>query len=62
MFLNWSLMTQGAWDYPADARGYTWGAALEYITPDWALRAGRFMQPKDILAPSQPGTLQVLHF
>ncbi len=46
-FLNWSLMTHGAWDYPADARGYTWGAALEYVTPDWALRAGRFEQPKD---------------
>lgn len=46
-FLNWSLMTQGAWDYPADARGYTWGAALEYITPDWAIRAGRFMEPKE---------------
>ena len=46
-FLNWSLMTHGAWDYPADARGYTWGAALEYIRPEWALRAGRFMQPKE---------------
>ena len=46
-FLNWSLMTHGAWDYPADARGYTWGAALEYITPQWALRGGRFMQPKE---------------
>lgn len=46
-FLNWSLMTYGAWDYPADARGYTQGAALELVTPDWALRAGRFMQPKD---------------
>jgi hypothetical protein len=46
-FMNWSLMTFGAWDYPADARGYTWGAALEYITPDWAVRAGRFEQPKD---------------
>lgn len=46
-FLNWSLMTQGAWDYPADARGYTWGAALEYITPEWAVRAGRFMQPRE---------------
>jgi high affinity Mn2+ porin len=46
-FLNWSLMTHGAWDYPADARGYTWGAALEYITPLWAVRAGRFEQPKD---------------
>jgi hypothetical protein len=46
-FLNWSLMAQGAWDYPADARGYTWGAALEYIQPVWALRGGRFMLPKD---------------
>lgn len=46
-FLNWSLMTHGAWDYPADARGYTWGAALEYITPDWSLRGGRFMMPKE---------------
>ncbi len=46
-FLNWALFTYGAWDFPADARGYTSGAALEYITPDWALRAGRFMQPKE---------------
>lgn len=46
-FLNWSLMTHGAWDYPADARGYTWGTALEYLTPQWALRGGRFMQPKE---------------
>ena len=46
-FMNWSLMTLGAWDYPADARGYTWGAAAEYIRPGWALRAGRFLQPRE---------------
>ncbi len=46
-FMNWSLMTFGAWDFPADARGYTWGAALEYITPDWAVRAGRYEMPKE---------------
>ncbi|MBI3374719.1 MAG: carbohydrate porin [Betaproteobacteria bacterium] len=45
-FINWSLVTHGAWDFPADARGYTWGAALEYLAQGWALRAGRFMQPK----------------
>lgn len=45
-FLNWALFTHGAWDFPADTRGYTWGAALEYIAPDWALRAGRFLQPR----------------
>ena len=46
-FLNWAISTHGAWDYPADARGYTVGTALEYYRPDWAFRAGRFMQPKE---------------
>jgi high affinity Mn2+ porin len=45
-FLNWALMTHGAYDYAADARGYSWGLALEYFHDDWALRAGRFMMPK----------------
>ncbi len=46
-FLNWSLMTHGAYDYAADARGYSWGLALEYFHDDWRLRAGRFIQPKE---------------
>ncbi len=46
-FMNWSLMTHGAWDFPADARGYTWGAALEWITPGWSVRAGRFLMPRE---------------
>lgn len=46
-FMNWSLMTHGAWDFPADARGYTWGAALEWITPEWSVRAGRFLMPRE---------------
>ena len=45
-FLNWSLMTYGAWDFAADARGYSWGLAIEYFHDDWALRAGRFLMPK----------------
>ena len=46
-FLNWSLMTHGAWDFAADARGYSWGAALEYYHDDWVVRAGRFLMPKE---------------
>ncbi|XAH25871.1 carbohydrate porin [Xylophilus sp. GW821-FHT01B05] len=47
-FLNWSLLTYGAYDFAADSRGYTWGAALDYRHDDeWSLRAGRFMQPKE---------------
>ena len=44
-FLNWSVMTHGAYDFAADARGYSWGLALEWYHDDWALRAGRFLQP-----------------
>ena len=46
-FLNWSIMTHGAYDYAADARGYSWGAALEYDSDHWAIRAGRFIQPEE---------------
>jgi hypothetical protein len=46
-FLNWAFMTHGAYDFAADARGYTWGAALEYYDDDWAVRAGRFLQPRE---------------
>ena len=46
-FLNWSLMTYGAYDYAADSRGYSWGGALEYFDDGWAIRAGRFIQPKE---------------
>jgi hypothetical protein len=46
-FFNWALMTYGASDYAADARGYTWGLAVEWYHDDWALRLGRFAQPKE---------------
>ncbi|HTO47233.1 MAG TPA: carbohydrate porin [Burkholderiales bacterium] len=46
-FLNWSSTTYGAWDFPADARGYTWGAALEYVSPAFSGRAGWFAGPKE---------------
>jgi len=46
-FMNWALMTHGAYDYAADSRGYSWGAVLEYFQDDWTIRAGRFIQPKE---------------
>ena len=46
-FMNWSFMTHGSWDYPADARGYTTGAIVEYRTPAWSVRGGRAMQPRE---------------
>ncbi len=44
-FENWSLMTHGAFDFAADQRGYSIGAAVEYYHDDWAFRLGRFEQP-----------------
>jgi high affinity Mn2+ porin len=44
-FMNWSLMNNGAYDYPANTRGYTGGVILEYYTPGWVLRAGTALMP-----------------
>jgi hypothetical protein len=44
-FSNWALMTHGASDFAADARGYTWGLAVEYYHDAWAFRWGHFAQP-----------------
>ena len=37
-FMNWTIDKNGAWDYAADTRGYTYGTALEYQDRAWALR------------------------
>lgn len=44
-FMNWSLMYNTAWDYPADVRGYTWGGVVEWSQPDFAVRWGIFAEP-----------------
>ena len=41
-FLNWSVIDAGAFDYAADAWGYTFGAALEWTHDSWTLRGGAF--------------------
>ncbi len=44
-FLNWSLMSNGAWDYPADTKGYTSGLIVEWHTPNWAVRLSSVAVP-----------------
>lgn len=39
-FMGWAIMYNGAWDYPADTRGYTWGWVHEFRTPHWSFRYG----------------------
>jgi len=37
-FMNWALMDNAAWDYPANTRGYVIGTYAELGQPDWTLR------------------------
>ncbi len=45
-FMSWSLMANGAWDFPADTLGFTTGLALELNQPSWAARYGFFQVPR----------------
>ena len=45
-FMAWGIMYNGAWDYPADTRGYTWGWVHEFHTRRWSIRYGSAAEPK----------------
>ena len=45
-FMAWGVMYNGAWDYPADVRGYTWGWVHELHTRNWSFRYGSGGEPK----------------
>lgn len=50
-FINWSLMGNGAWDYPANTRGYTMGLVVEIIKPKWEVRLSSVAVPRIANAP-----------
>jgi high affinity Mn2+ porin len=45
-FMNWGLVANEAWDYPADSIGFTTGFAAELNQPQWTLRYGLFQEPR----------------
>lgn len=45
-FMSWGLMSNGAWDYPANTRGYTPSIILEYVNTQWEVRYGISMMPE----------------
>jgi len=45
-FMGWGVMYNGAWDYPADTRGYTWGWVHEFHTRHWSLRYASAAEPR----------------
>ena len=50
-FIPWGVMYNGAWDYPADTRGYTWGWVHEFHTRNWSLRYSSAAEPRNANGP-----------
>ncbi len=44
-FTNWTIDNNGAWDYAADTRGYTFGTLVEYDDRNWSARYGFAAMP-----------------
>ena len=45
-FMNWTVDNNGAFDYAADTRGYTYGLVAEYQGPRIEARVGEMLMPK----------------
>ncbi len=46
-FNNMAFMTHAAYDFAADARGYTDGGVVEYYDDDWTVRFAHIVAPKN---------------
>lgn len=57
-FMCWGLMDNGAWDYPANTRGYAPSVVLEWIKPDQAWRLGISLLPKTANGPQMNWQIQ----
>ena len=44
-FMNWSLMDNTSWDYPANTRGYDYGIVLQIIEPKWYTTLSDALEP-----------------
>jgi carbohydrate-selective porin OprB len=45
-FMNWAVDNNGAYDYAADTRGFTFAAMAEYHDRNWVLRFAEALMPK----------------
>jgi high affinity Mn2+ porin len=58
-FLNMAFMTHSSWDFAADARGYSYGAAAEFYSGDWVTRIAHMAPPLNPNAlPIEPNLFQ----
>lgn len=45
-FFNWSLWGNGAWDYPANTRGYTMGIGAKWVKKQWEVSLSSVAVPR----------------
>jgi high affinity Mn2+ porin len=45
-FLNWTVDNNGAYDYAADTRGYTYGVIVGYYDRNWSFQFAEALMPK----------------
>jgi high affinity Mn2+ porin len=45
-FMNWTVVNNGAYDYAADTRGYTYGGVIDYEDRSWGVRFGETLISK----------------
>src|SRR6202051_1979058 len=45
-FMNWAVDNNGAYDYAADTRGFTFAAMMEYHQRHWVVRFAEALMPK----------------
>lgn len=60
-FFNWGLFASGAWDYPADTRGYTYGVLADLAIDWWSARAGIALEPKVANGPDLDTRIDKAH-
>jgi hypothetical protein len=60
-FLNWALMGNGAWDYPANTRGYTFGVVAEWYQNSWTVLLSSVAVPTIANAPKMEYRLGKAH-
>jgi high affinity Mn2+ porin len=60
-FTNWAIDDNGAYDYAADTRGYTWGVVADYEDRNWGVRFGEALMPKVANGPNFEWNLHKAH-
>jgi high affinity Mn2+ porin len=60
-FLNWTVVNNGAYDYAADTRGYTYGGVIDYEDRQWGFRFAEALMSKHANGLNLQKNLQNAH-